>query len=261
MTAPLTEDVAAIPAAPHAVGWWQAVLLAVGISAVAAVITGLTVWSLTRPVGEPPNRFAVASPPGIQPSGPVLAPDGRTIAFQGTLEGGGLVETRVYVRPLNQVSAVPLQGTQGTHPVGFSPDGRWLLVADATRTLMRVPLAGGQATPISEDATVGADWGQDDTIVQGSNAGLQLIPALGGEPTQLTTLSEGEEGHYNPQFLPNGRAFLFSIAAANQDTAQVAVYDFDTGEQRTPPAWYFATVRRQWTSRLLARRVAVGRTI
>ncbi|MCZ6732905.1 MAG: hypothetical protein O7B27_10215, partial [Gammaproteobacteria bacterium] len=51
--------------------------------------------------------------------------------------------------------------------------------------------------------------------------------------TPLTTLSEGEQGHWLPSFLPSGRAVLFFIQTGDRDTGKVGVYDFDTGERRT----------------------------
>ncbi len=81
---------------------------------------------------------------------------------------------------------------------------------------------------------MGATWGPNDTIVMGSHdGGLWLRPAAGGERTPLTTLSEGEQGHWLPRFLPSGRAVLFFIQTGDRDTGQVGVYDFDTGERRT----------------------------
>ena len=113
--------------------------------------------------------------------------------------------------------------------------GNFLLVTDfqPPKMLKRVPLAGGQAMPIAEGGGVGATWGPNDTIVMGSHEGLWLVPASGGERTPLTTLSEGEQGHWLPRFLPSGRAVLFFIQTGDRDTGQVGVYDFDTGERRT----------------------------
>ena len=96
-----------------------------------------------------------------------------------------------------------------------------------------MPIAGGQATLIAKGGNQGANWGPNDTIVMGSYEGLWLIPASGGEPMRLTTLSEGEQGHWTPRFLPNGRAVLFFIQTGDRDTDQVGVYDFDSGERRT----------------------------
>ena len=135
-----------------------------------------------------------------------------------------------------ELEAMPLRGTEGTVMAGgFSPDGRFLLVSDfqPPRMLKRVPATGGQVTPIAEYPDNGATWGPDDTIVLGSFEGLLLLPASGGERTRLTTVRDGEIGHVNPRFLPNGRAVLFLISTGDPGTSEVAVYDLDTGERRT----------------------------
>ncbi len=65
-----------------------------------------------------------------------------------------------------------------SYPSGaFSPDGQFLLITDSgARMLKRVPLTGGPATPIGEDPNRNADWGPDDTIVQGSDFVHPLEP-------------------------------------------------------------------------------------
>ena len=55
-----------------------------------------------------------------------ISPDGRTIAFDGVRAG----QRQVYLRRLDQLEAVPVQGTEGTVFTGFSSDGAWLLVTD-----------------------------------------------------------------------------------------------------------------------------------
>ena len=59
------------------------------------------------------------------------------------------------------------------------------------------------------------------------------MPVSGGERTPLTTVTEGEVGHYHPKFLPSGTAVLFSVFSGVGSESQVAAYDFDTGERRT----------------------------
>ncbi len=211
-------------------GWRHAMPYLVGV-AVGGLVIGVTVWGVVRPAAPlpaPQTRFAVAPPTGVTPLLPWLSPDGRTIAFTSS-------DFQVYIRPLNQLEAVPVRGLGSTFATGFSPDGQWLLVSDrqAPGMLKRVPLAGGPATPIAEGGGRAADWGPDDTIVQGSREGLWLVSASGGERTQLTTVTEGEAAHFFPQFLPNGHAVLFEIWTGYRDTSQVALYDFNTGERRT----------------------------
>ena len=179
-------------------------------------------------------RLTVTGPVGAQLVGPKLSPDGQTLAFRAFNRQG---QSQIFVRSLSDVEAVPLLAAgEAGHGGGFSPDGQFLLVTDRydPRILRRVSLAGGPATPIGEGGNLGAtSWGPDDTIVLGSEEGLWLMPASGGARTRLTTLSDGEEGHWLPEFLPSGRAVLFFIQTGNRNTGQVAVYDFDTDERRT----------------------------
>ena len=91
-----------------------------------AAITGFAVWGLMRPTSVLPTRFSVVPPVGVQPRFPGISPDGRTIAFDGVRAG----QRQVYLRRLDQLEAVPVQGTEGTVFTGFSSDGAWLLVTD-----------------------------------------------------------------------------------------------------------------------------------
>ena len=100
--------------------------------------------------------------------------------------------------------------------------------------LRRVPVAGGPAFPITEHpVSFGAAWASDGTVIYGTADGLWGVPAVGGDQTRLTTLSDGEIGHIGPHVLPSGRAVLFYTWTGNRDDARVAAYDLDTGEQRT----------------------------
>jgi hypothetical protein len=55
------------------------------------------------------------------------------------------------------------------------------------------------------------------------------IAAVGGTPTAVTRLAEGEVSHRWPQFLPDGRRFLFNTQGRT-DTAGVYVVSLDGGE-------------------------------
>ena len=163
---------------------------------------------------------------------PEVSPDGRTVAFTAFVGGRG----QVYVGSLSDVEAVPLQGGENSWASGgFSPNGQFVLVTESQppKLLKRVPLAGGPAMPIAEGGNVGASWGPNDTIVMGSEEGLWLVPPSGGERTRLTTVSEEEEGHWLPRFLPTGRGILFFIQTGDRDTGRIGVYDFDASARRT----------------------------
>ena len=214
---------------PRAGGWRQALPWVAGI--LLAGMTGLGVWSFTRPSAGMPTRTMVTGPPAVRIDGPpVLSPDGRMIAFEGIRQG----QSHVFVRSLSQLEAVPLRGAEAAYPNDFSPDGQSLLVTDNAppRMLKRVPLGDGPVRSIVEVIGGDRDWGPNDMIVGGDFSGLWLVPAAGGERTHLTTPSEEEVSHGNPRFLPSGRAVLFFILTGDRDTDQVAVYDFDSDERR-----------------------------
>lgn len=124
------------------------------------------------------------------------------------------VRQQLYLRPLAELDAKLLAGTDdGINPF-FSPDGQWVGYW-ARGELRKVPLAGGPPVTVCqlEGAPHGASWGADDQIVLGrASAGLSQVPATGGVPAPLTTLdkSQGEVSHRLPYVLPGGDAVLFT---------------------------------------------------
>ena len=120
-----------------------------------------------------------------------------------------------------------------------------------------MPVAGGATTAIANGAW-GADWVSDETIVFGSNQGLRLVSELGAEPAPLTTVTDGELFHGNPVSLPDGRRGVVLRVDRDRATAQVAVYDFASGERKGASHRHLADFRGDRPSALLARRLIVG---
>jgi Tol biopolymer transport system component len=111
----------------------------------------------------------------------------------------------------------------------FSPDGRWVGYYSRGK-LWKLSLAGGAPVKICDISqfVVGASWGADDSIVFGVvGSGLMKVSADGGSPEPLTTLREGEE-HWWPQFLPDGKAILFT--ADTGSGFHPAIASLETGE-------------------------------
>ncbi len=207
--------------------WWM-----IAAVVVTAMVSGLSVWIVLPQTSTTVTRLAVLVPDEIDMDTllPTVSPEGRTLAFTAFANG----QSRIYVRRLDQLQVLPLDGTEGASgtPI-FSPDGQQIAFFQAG-SLMKVPLDGSLGVTLTEAVNAGGDWGPDDTIVfQRAGFGLSLIPAAGGDPQVLTTLNqaEGEFAHLDPQFLPDGQSVLFSVR--NLSGGWVTAVSVSTGERRT----------------------------
>ena len=149
-----------------------------------------------------------------------------------------MMGSQIYVRPIDQGSARPVEGAVGDAPF-FSPDSKWLGFWDApTRTLRRVALSGGAPVKIcnADSGVSGAAWGPDGTIVF-AWFDLFQVPSAGGPPKLLLKVDEknGERFYRHPSFLPGGKAILFTISTEDTesyDNGRIAVLSLETGEKK-----------------------------
>ena len=90
------------------------------------------------PVEAPEMRLEVNTPPTSDPTSLAISPDGRRLVFVASCEG----QQRLWLRPLDQVTAQPLAGTEGAKYPFWSPDSRSIgFFADGK--LKRIDVAGG----------------------------------------------------------------------------------------------------------------------
>jgi len=191
-----------------------------------ALVAGAALyWIATLP--DPPGSVHFAAlPPDVEFSfvenrAPAFAisPDGSQLVYRvaGENEGGD----RVYVKHMDQLRGSPIPGIESVAAAGgvFSPDGQEIGFA-AEDKLWRAPVSGGTPLPIGDVPYVvrGASWGPDDTIVLGTatnaqHSGLVRVRAQDGALEVLTELNadRGELSHRWPQFLPGGKAVVFTI--------------------------------------------------
>jgi Tol biopolymer transport system component len=152
-----------------------------------------------------------------------IAPDGRSIVF--TAESPG-ARPMLWVRPMEQVEARMLPGTEDAlHPF-WSPDGRWIGFS-AEGKLKKIPAAGGAVQIVAQSAVDfrGGTWGLDDTIVFATGSEpLQRISSAGGPVTMASTL-ESQVSYRHPQFLPDGRHFLYLGLGSEQGGVYVGSLD------------------------------------
>jgi serine/threonine-protein kinase len=161
-----------------------------------------------------------------------ISPDGAHLLF--------VSNNRLMAQRLDHAMSVPLAGTEGVSSSDgltffFAPDSRRVaFIADGK--LKRTALDGGSVATICDVPREGrgGTWSEDDTIVfAGISGGLMRVRA--GESIEpLTQLDPPEITHRWPQFLPGGRAVIFTSHSAPSwwSRARVEVFSLATGRRK-----------------------------
>ena len=167
------------------------------------------------------------SPPTTLPSEFAISPDGRRIVFRAD-------DPQLWVRSLDSTAASPLKGTDGGIRPFWSADSRSIgFFADGK--LKRIDADGGPALALANAVSArGGAWNRDEVILFAPSFGSPLlkVSASGGEATAVTrTAPPQQSGHYAPQFLPDGRHFLYYVIGS-PEASGVYVGDLTTSETR-----------------------------
>ena len=186
---------------------WAALVLVPALIVAAALLGAFYSKWLARKA-EPLNVVRVTHelPPDQTPSGDArarlaISPDGKNLVY--------VAKQRLYLRPLNSLEATPIVGTEGGANPFFSPDGKWIGFIVSSQ-VKKVAITGGTPISVCNAEAIGASWGPDDTILLGAiYGGILRVPASGGTPAVLVAPKPGL-AYEQPQFLPDGRTFLFN---------------------------------------------------
>ncbi len=235
--ATLTGD-AGTPALATAKRGWRRVLPVVLSAISAAALTGAAGWYVSSRSSIPSGvaRFSFTLPEGLAFSALgvprhmiALSPDGSQIVYAAA--------TRLYLRPMPQLDAKSIQGTEGslTDPV-FSPDGRWVaFFAPGDQTIKKIAVTGGAALTICPAASLyGMSWGSEGIVFGQGNRGIMQVSPDGGAPNVRVRVRDGEEAQ-GPQVLPGGEHVLFTLATGTSldrwDKARIVVESLKSGER------------------------------
>jgi serine/threonine protein kinase len=254
--------------------FWKRAVAFAAIAVIAAGISGILVWGIRSPdrsnaTSAHAVRFPVAAPRGTslgtrgRSSSPAISPDGTRLVFRVLRQG----EVVLAVRELEALDAHVLTGTEGASYPFWSPDSR-VIAFFSGGMLKTIGAAGGPIQKICEAAApgFGGTWNRQGLIIfsgardfatsSPGREGLLKVPATGGEPSPLTTLQQDETAHTFPQFLADGRRFLY-FAAPNavylgsiDGKPSVRVLASDFGARYSSPGYLLS----MQDDKLLARR-------
>jgi Tol biopolymer transport system component len=216
------NDHATRTAATERVVWLVAVVV-LGIAAAGALLVAV------RPaVAVPEMRLDIATPATTDPASMALSPDGQKLVFSATNADG---RAQLWIRWLSDVVPRALPSTEAGRYPFWSPDSRSIGFF-ANGRLKRVDAEGGSLREIADAPLgLGGTWNRDGVIVFAANwvGPLLRVSAAGGSPVETTQLTPGQTGHRFPQFLPDGRHFLFESIEGGGISGVVYVGNLDAG--------------------------------
>jgi eukaryotic-like serine/threonine-protein kinase len=138
-----------------------------------------------------------------------LSPDGRHIAFVASAPGRA---PSLWIRPLNSRVAQELPGSDDAASPFWSPDGQ-ALGFFAQGRLKTIGLRGERPSTLTRVTDpAGGTWSNDVILIGHSSGPVTRIAATtGGAVTDASSRgSTSTEGHRRPQFLPDGRHFIYT---------------------------------------------------
>ena len=202
--------------------WGGAVALAALVAA-AAMLRGR---SEPFPV-HMETRVEINTPPTTDPTSLAISPDGEKIVFVALSDG----LPRLWLRQLSTGVARPLRGTEGAAHPFWSPDSRSIGFFTSEK-LFRIDVDSGAPRSIASAAVAaGGTWSHNGVILftPVPDAPVMRVSAEGSASSFLPgTQMDAQPGQRFPQFLPDGRHFLYYVA----ESRGVFLGEIDRPERR-----------------------------
>lgn len=207
-----------------------------------AVSLAVLVWlqfGVSDQAGPRVQHLAVPAPEDIDfhisgsfPGLPEISPDGSRVAFSGMSQIDNTV--RLYVRDLGAERGVVLSDTKDAQYPFWSHDGHWLAYYARSEGLLKIPVDGGPPQMVAEASNgKGGSWNQMDEILFTTDYNTQifLASANGGEVRAVTDLEadEGFNSHRHPQFMPDGRHFIYFARGNGRSESEIRYASLDGG--------------------------------
>jgi Tol biopolymer transport system component len=222
LSAPVVPEAPTSAHARNRFGWG----LTAGLAALVAALA-IAAFFYTRhgPAAPTETRFEMPAPGFVGDL--TISPDGQRLAYVAASEG----KPRIWIRPFGSLAAQPLPGTEDATSLFWSPDSRFLGFILFPGGLQKIDVSGGPRQRLADAfVNVPGTWGRDGTILFSSldrgGPSLVRVPSSGGPVQAVTTTlppGVGATGLVMPQFLPDGRHFLFVAGRADASGAVLSV--------------------------------------
>ncbi|NNE98680.1 MAG: protein kinase [Pyrinomonadaceae bacterium] len=190
----------------------------IGLAGLLAGI-GFYAWFMSggdyeRPVTKFP--IVALNPPDLSVLDTRISRDGKHLLFSSF----GNTQKTLFLRSLDDFEMKSIPGTEEEKVPFFSYDGKWVGFSTTSDKIKKVPLEGGNPVTICDSCPSirVSYWAADNNIYYSSTEGLHRVSSDGGTPEKLTTVDreKGENNHYLPQLLPDGKSVLFTVSSADQ---------------------------------------------
>jgi Tol biopolymer transport system component len=221
LQAPAAAAVSAWPSRVGRIAMAAALVLATaGLAAM-----GFALRSRGVAPAAPSVRFEVSTAPTDDPS-LAVSPDGTLLAFVANQDRVPVL----WVRSLEGLENRALPGTERASLPFWSPDSR-AIGFFADNKLKRIDVAGGTPIVLADAPSArGGAWNADGVmlIASGIGAPIKSVRARGGPVENVTVVSAATgPDHRFPQFLPDGRRFLYSSSLGTAETNGVYLGSLD----------------------------------
>ena len=177
-------------------------------------------------------RLDITTPETFAPEQFALSPDGRSIVFVASGDG----TQRLWLRRFDQAAAQPLPGSEDVLAATWSPDSRSLAFS-TSRAIKRLDISGGVPTVLADTfAWEIGSWNSDGVILAAGASEIYRINASGeGQPVKVLEIPGG--WILSPQFLPDGKRFLFCVYSGAPQIRGTYIASLDGGApKRLGPA-------------------------